>query len=156
MVSTILASVVSTLLALDCVSLVIIAWRGRAFLRSTSRIESEEDFTAYRDLVIGCMKLTFGFVMLFTASIILCCGGMMLGWIRVVDIEAVLLMGLMRLMGTCLMSVNVEARLKNIPTSGPPWHLLKREVVRLWDAEPWPRRIYHVGMAVPAVTVELK
>lgn len=146
MLSTILVTVISGLLAFDTLSLVWIATRGRRFLRNHPRLENDEDFAEYRRLVTDCMKLTFVFITLFLSSVLICCFGTLLTWIRIPDLESVALMGIVRLMCAAFMSLDVEGRLKNIPTMDPRLFLLKMELIRLWDAEPWPRRAYLVGL----------
>ena len=145
MLSTILVSVISTLMALDTLVLVWIAARGRRFLRRHPRLEDDEDFTEYRRLVIACMKLTFSFIILFNSAVLICCLGTALAWIRVPDLESAALIGIIRLLATAMIGVNVEGQLKNIPTTGPRLFALKKELITLWDAEMWPRRACLVG-----------
>ncbi len=150
MLSTILVSVISTLMALDTLILVWIAARGRKFLRRHPRLETDEDFSEYRRLVTDCMKLTFSFIVLLNSSIVICCVGTTLAWIHVPDLNSVALFGIVRMMGAVCMGVVVEGRLKDIPTGDSQVSEWKKELISLWDAEYWPRRAYLVGMEAQA------
>lgn len=145
MTSTILINVTSLLLAFDCVSLAFIVWQGRKFLRKTPRITSAEEFFAYRELVATCMKATMGFIVMFGLACLISFVGVSAGWIRLPDLESVMVMGIIRIFGGAVFSIDVEGRLKSIPTVGLQWELLKNRIVELWDAEPWPKKIYSVG-----------
>ena len=142
--SAILTNVVSLLLALDFVSLVFIAWRGRRFLKATPCITNRVEFEAYRQLVASCMKATFGFVCLFMGALLVSYLGLQFGWIRFGDLQTVAAMGAIRVTGAAFMTLNVEGNLKAIPTT-VEWLESRNEIVRLWDWEPWPRKIYQVG-----------
>jgi len=144
--SAILTNVVSLMLALDFVSLVYIAWRGRSFLRTTPWITNRTEFEAYRQLVASCMKATFGFVCLFSGAILVSYLGLQFGWIRFGDLQTVAVMGALRVTGASFMTLSVEGNLKSIETTAE-WTEFKNEVVRLWDYEPWPRKVYRVGQS---------
>lgn len=150
MTSIILVNVLSLLLALDCVSLAFIAWHGRRFLRNTPCIDSTEAFLAYRGLVATCMKATFIFIMLLVVSFLIGFVGLSAKWIRMPHLEPVVLMGVLRILGGAVLTVNVESRLKQMPTAGLHWEFLKQRVVELWDAEPWPREVDRVEEALAA------
>lgn len=147
--SAILTNVVSLLLALDFVSLVFIAWRGRRFLKATPFITNREEFEAYRQLVASCMKATFGFVCLFMGALLVSYVGLQFGWIRFGDLQTVATMGAIRVTGAAFMTLNVEGNLKAISTTAE-WTKSKNEIVRLWDWEPWPRKVYQVSQSDPA------
>lgn len=154
MLSTILISVISVLMAVDTLILIWIAARGRKFLRQHPRLETEEDFREYQRLVTDCMKLTFTFIILFNSSVLICCVGTGLAWIHVPDLNSVAFFGIVRMMGAVFMSVIVEGRLKDIPTVDSQLSEWKQELIDLWDAEYWPRRAYLVGMDAGDAAVE--
>lgn len=129
------------LFILDSFLLLLNVWLTRQFLQQVPQLETASDLRDYYKVVSRCMYLTFCFVIVFSAAVVITVAAVYASILRHEEIVSPWVMGIARIGLFSFLAVGQEQRLKEIPAASEELRHARNEIVRIWEQHPIPRRL---------------
>lgn len=126
------------LMGASCLAMMYISWKIQRFLEETPSLDCEHDLERYKSTVACCMYAVLVCLATAFASMGVGMASLVLKVIAEVDVVPAIVLWFLRFSFVGTKTLELEGRLKTIPTSGAELFRARNEIVRIWDRSPIP------------------